>query len=82
MPFILFFPHLQSPWYNRTGWLGIKHQFTYLLPHLQTCLFLSDAQYNSFFFLNNTIGADIGPVAFFMPILCCYLICLGSVYAC
>ena len=21
----------QSPWYNRTGWLGVKHQFTYLL---------------------------------------------------
>ena len=20
-----------SPWYNRTGWLGIKHQLTYLL---------------------------------------------------
>ena len=24
-------PHLQSPWYNCTGWLGVKHQFTYLL---------------------------------------------------
>ena len=21
----------QSPWYNCTGWLGVKHQFTYLL---------------------------------------------------
>ena len=21
---------LQSPWYNRTGWLGVKHQLTYL----------------------------------------------------
>ena len=20
-----------SPWYNRTGWLGVKHQLTYLL---------------------------------------------------
>ena len=20
------------PWYNRTGWLGVKHQFTYLFP--------------------------------------------------
>ena len=19
-----------SPWYNRTGWLGVKHQLTYL----------------------------------------------------
>ena len=32
-------PHFQispwSPWYNCTGWLGIKHQFTYLL---QLCL--------------------------------------------
>ena len=26
--FCLFFP---SPWYNRTGWLGVKHQLTYLL---------------------------------------------------
>ena len=24
-------PCLDSPWYNRTGWLGIKHQRTYLL---------------------------------------------------
>ena len=24
--------HFQkSPWYNRTGWLGVKHQLTYLL---------------------------------------------------
>ena len=23
-----------SPWYNRTGWLGIKHQLTYLLTYL------------------------------------------------
>ena len=23
-----------SPWYNRTGWLGVKHQFTYLLTPL------------------------------------------------
>ena len=22
-------PRGESPWYNRTGWLGIKHQFTY-----------------------------------------------------
>ena len=22
---------LSSPWYNRTGWLGVKHQLTYLL---------------------------------------------------
>ena len=21
---------LASPWYNRTGWLDVKHQFTYL----------------------------------------------------
>ena len=28
-----------SPWYNRTGRLGVKHQFTYLLLFL--CVFLS-----------------------------------------
>ena len=28
---------LSSPWYNRTGWLGVKHQLTYLL-----CLFGGD----------------------------------------
>ena len=22
---------VSSPWYNRTGWLGVKHQLTYLL---------------------------------------------------
>ena len=25
------FLHLWSPWYNCTGWLGVKHQLTYLL---------------------------------------------------
>ena len=25
------FPGLVSPWYNRNGWLGVKHQVTYLL---------------------------------------------------
>ena len=24
-----------SPWYNRTGWLGVKHQLTYLLIYVQ-----------------------------------------------
>ena len=24
-------PHKTSPWYNCTGWLGVKHQLTYLL---------------------------------------------------
>ena len=28
-----FFPNPTSPWYNHTGWLGVKHQFTYLLPY-------------------------------------------------
>ena len=23
-----------SPWYNRTGWLGVKHQLAYLLVDL------------------------------------------------
>ena len=27
-----------SLWYNRTGWLGLKHQFTYLLTYLPTYL--------------------------------------------
>ena len=22
-----------SPWYNRTGWLGVKHQVTYLITY-------------------------------------------------
>ena len=26
-----------SPWYNHPGWLGIKHQFTYLLTFLVMC---------------------------------------------
>ena len=25
-------PRPQSPWYNRTGWLGVKNQLTYLPP--------------------------------------------------
>ena len=25
-----------SPWYNHTGWLGVKHQLTYLLTVLDT----------------------------------------------
>ena len=29
--FIMFVQETFSPWYNRTGWLGVKHQFTYLL---------------------------------------------------
>ena len=27
----MFVQETLSPWYNRTGWLGVKHQFTYLL---------------------------------------------------
>ena len=23
--------YYESPWYNHTGWLGVKHQFTYNL---------------------------------------------------
>ena len=30
---------LVSPWYNHTGWLGVKRQFTYLLTSL-SCLFV------------------------------------------
>ena len=25
--------HTHSPWYNHTGWHGVKHQVTYLLAH-------------------------------------------------
>ena len=31
-------PQLLSPWYNRTGWLGVKHQLTYLPQLLPTNL--------------------------------------------
>ena len=32
LSFFLFFPPIHSsPWYNRTGWLGVKYQATYLL---------------------------------------------------
>ena len=35
--FKLFSPTLSvSPWYNRTGWLGVKHQLTYLLCQFYT----------------------------------------------
>ena len=33
---------IHSPWYNHTGWLGVKHQITYLLTYLHIyllCLF-------------------------------------------
>ena len=32
----------QLPWYNRTSWLGVKHQLTYLLIHSNCCLTMSD----------------------------------------
>ena len=31
-----------SRWYNRTGWLGVKHQVTYLLTYLLTYSFSKD----------------------------------------
>ena len=41
---IIYTLHIKSPWYNCTGWLGVKHQFTYLLTahkgfHAKQCLF-------------------------------------------
>ena len=37
LPSFFPFPHPLSPWYNHNGWLGVKHQVTYLLtptlPH-------------------------------------------------
>ena len=32
-----------SPWYNRTGWLGVKHQLTYSVVWRTTCLCLCDS---------------------------------------
>ena len=32
---------LLSPWYNRTGWLGVKHQLTYLITSWLTYSFFS-----------------------------------------
>ena len=34
------FPVVISPWYNRTGWLGVKKQFTCLSLALALCLCL------------------------------------------
>ena len=34
--FLLHLMHLILPWYIHTGWLGIKHQFTYLLTDALT----------------------------------------------
>ena len=36
---LFLFSNASSPWYNHTGWLGIKHQVSYLLKH-----FLSSAR--------------------------------------
>ena len=30
----MIFPAAHSPWYNRIGWLGVKHQLTYLQLHI------------------------------------------------
>ena len=35
MAFVCIFLPASSPWYNCTGWLGVKHQLTYLLPASQ-----------------------------------------------
>ena len=36
------FAYLLLPWYIRTGWMGVKHQFTYCLPDVlqvfRTCI--------------------------------------------
>ena len=31
-----FYPFMLSPWHNCSGWLGIKHQVTYLLTYYFT----------------------------------------------
>ena len=35
-------PLYSSPWYNRTGWLGVKHQLTYLLTFVLHCISIVD----------------------------------------
>ena len=45
--------HQSTPWYNCTGWLGIKHQFTYhqsTVTHTQKVWAYMLFQFNSFFF--------------------------------
>ena len=36
-----------SPWYNHNGWLGVKHQITYLLAWLQQESVISTASLDS-----------------------------------
>ena len=40
---------LFSPWYNRTGWLGLKHQVTYYLCFSRSSLSFSSSRGNSHF---------------------------------
>ena len=54
-----------SPWYNHTGGLGIKHQFTYLqLKDIFTVV--------KKFFLNGYV------LVLFLLFLCSKLVCQGS----
>ena len=36
-----------SPWYNRTGWLGVKRQLTYLLTYFRTSLYTPSRRFRS-----------------------------------
>ena len=36
-----------SSWYNCTGWLGVKHQLTYLLSYMLSCTELSHTRPNN-----------------------------------
>ena len=52
-------PQHRSPSYNRTGWLGVKHQLTYLLHHRSPQVFTH-------------VTAVSYPTAHFSPFNCCF----------
>ena len=43
-----------SPWYNRTGWLGVKHQLTYLRSSLSVVSVGSDERFVVKFMLSSS----------------------------
>ena len=51
-------PVMSSPWYNRTGWLGVKHQLTYLPVMSQCTVWLGTQpwQYTETWYTTFTVG--------------------------
>ena len=47
-----------SPWYNRTGWLGVKHQFTCLLTPPASSVFLHYITVQLFSFIVSDIATS------------------------